>query len=134
MTQYERNRKAVQQGLDRRAAQRREAAQDAADGRVYDEINRQGRENRAAIERSQEAQRRGAAQAQALADMEAQAVKRFYACMLGTFIPLMIAAIFTLLYTTGGVKIWVAIPVVALAIAYTLVNFAACLIGGRRTK
>lgn len=134
MTQYERNRKVVQQGLDRRAAQRKEAAQDAADRRVYEEINRQGRENRVAIERTQEIQRRRAAQAQALADVEAQAVKRFYACVLGTFIPLMIAAIFTILYTTGGVKIWVAIPAVALAVVFTIVNFVACLTGGHRTK
>lgn len=134
MTQYERNRKAVQQGLDRRAAQRAEAAQDAADSRVYEDINRQGRENRAAIEQAQAKQQREEKITQTLANQEALQVKQWNSFMLRTYGTVLIAALFCYLFLHGGVQAWVAFPVMILAFVYIIVNFAAYITRNRKSK
>lgn len=140
---FDRNRKAVQQGLDRRKEARAEAAQEAA-----------GRELRAAFRQSNQRreQEKAAAEAavcrhvaqvveetdreieQATAklrmeqnkrDRKALEAKQWNIFLLLTFGSLMIAVATVKLFDTGLLPIWVFIPVAFLACIFSVWNFVA---------
>lgn len=140
---YDRNRKAVQQGLDRRREEREEAAQEAAGQAVRDELRRinQRREaERVAAEDAvcrrvahvvEETNRKKAQaseqlhRAQHRRDLMALEAKQLRVFLILTFCPLLLAAGSIRLYNMGLMPFWVTITWTVFASIYSVWNFVA---------
>lgn len=121
---YNRNRQIVQQKLELRKEQRIEAAQDAAERRFYEEINTHSKTHLKEIADAQAVQRRHAAQKAAHArqkkayrDRENRLWGKF---LQNTFGSLLFAVLLTALGTNGTLPLWMAIPPVIVACAYSV--------------
>lgn len=137
---YDRNRKAVQQGLDRRKEDALEAAQEAAGQALRDEMRRsnQRREaEKAAAEdavcrrvaqvieetdREMEQRREQLRNAQRKRDRKALEVKTWKMLLLHTFGSLMIA-VALLVVTNLGIPVWLTLPLVVAACVYSIRSF-----------
>ena len=140
---FDRNRKAVQRGLDRRKEARAEAAQEAADLAFLDELRRntQRRETakvaaEAAVcrhvdqvveetNREIEQQKAQLHQEQYRRDRKALAEKQLRTCCFLTFFPLILAAVIIRLHDMGMVPLWVTLAWAVFACIYSLWNFVA---------
>lgn len=125
MNHYERNRKAVQQGLSRRAAKRREAAMDAQEREAREELNRITAERRQKIEAAEAAQRR---QMQAQRRSRVRAAKKSeqrQAFFIRSYVSLAIAAVTSILFSVAALAPWLAMTGVILASVYFCGNIAA---------
>lgn len=140
---YDRNRKAVQQGLDRRKEERAEAAQDAAWEDLRSKLHQSNQRLEAERVATEDATCRNVAyiveqtnreMAQATAklhraqyhrDRMALEAKQLKTCLLLTFIPLLLAAVALRLHNMGMVPFWVSMTCTALASIYSVWNFVA---------
>lgn len=125
---YDRNRKAVQQGLDRRKEEAREAAQDAAGQALQAELrksNQRREAEKAAAEaavcrhvaqvveetnREMEQQKAQLHQEQHRRDRKALAAEQLKTCLVLTFCPLVMAAGAIRCFELGMLPIWLSIP------------------------
>jgi len=140
---YDRNRKAVQQALDRRKEDAHEAAQDAAGQALRDELRKSNQRREAAKVAAEDAVCRHVAQvvketnresAQRMAqlrqehyrrDRKALESKQLKICLLLTFFPLVMAASAIRLHNLGMVNLWVSLPLTTLACTISVWNFVA---------
>lgn len=125
MNHYERNRKAVQQGLSRRATRRREAAMDAQEREAREELNRRTAERRQRIEAAEAAQRR---QMQVEIYRSARKEKREAqrkSFLIRAYGSLIVASITSILFATASLAPWLAMTGVILASVYFFGNIAA---------
>lgn len=125
MNHYERNRKAVQQGLNRRAAKRREAAMDAKEREAREELNRITAERRQKIEAAEAAQRRQMQCEHRRRIRAAKKAEQRQAFFIRSYASLAIAAVISILFTTAALAPWLAMTGVILASVYFFGNIAA---------
>ena len=130
MNHYERNRKAVQQGLDRRKALRLEALQDAAQLEFINGVNAHSRtiqEERDAQEverRLRKARKLAAARLKKrTANKEKVACSRVYDFLFLTVGPILVATIPFALYNTGAFPLWIAMILIALPCGFSIYKF-----------
>lgn len=140
---YDRNRKAVQQGLDRRKEEAHEAALDAAGQALQAELRKSNQRREARKVAAEDAVCRHVAQVVEETDREiaqqraklhreqyrrdrmALEAKQLKTCLLRTFGSLMIAVAMVKFFEAGPLPIWVFIPATFLACIYSVWNFVA---------
>lgn len=140
---YDRNRKAVQQGLDRRKEDAHEAALEAAGQALRDELRKSNQRREAEKVAAEDAVCRHVAQVveetnreseQAAAqrrserhqrERKALAEEQMKTFLILTFCPLLLAAIALRLYDTGLFHFWVSMPLTILACIVSVWNFVA---------
>lgn len=125
MNHYERNRKAVQQGLNRRAAKRREAAMDAKEREAREELNRITAERRRKIEAAEAAQRRQMQCERRRRIKEAKKSEQRQTFFIRSYASLAVAAVTSILFTVAALAPWLAMTGVILASVYFFGNIAA---------
>jgi hypothetical protein len=126
---YDRNRQAVQKGLDARKAQRKEAAHDAymdaQERALRDVVNRKSKERQAAIEAAQAAQqlqmKRNARRLLEVVHQEFQ----WHRFIRRTYASLIVFAAFAILYAIDAVAFWLAITGMTLALIFCANNYVA---------
>lgn len=125
MNHYERNRKAVQQGLNRRAAKRREAAMEAQEREAREELNRITAERRQKIEAAEAAQRHQMQVESRRRVREAKKSEQRQAFLIRSYASLAIAAVTSILFTAAALAPWLAMTGVILASVYFFGNIVA---------
>ena len=126
---YDRNRKAVQKGLDASKARRKEAAFDAAmdaqERALREVVNRNSKERQAAAEAAQAAQQlRMKRNARRLLNQVHQDFLR-HLFIRRNLVSLIVASVLAILYAIDAVAFWLAITGVILALIFFTVNVVA---------
>ena len=140
---YDRNRKAVQQGLDRRKEEREEAAQEAAGKALRAELRKSNQRREAekaaaeaavclhvaqVVEETDREIERATAKLrreQHRRDRMALEAAQLRICLLLTFCPLLLAAFALRLHDMGKAPFWVSVPLAILVCIYSVWNFVA---------
>lgn len=125
MNHYERNRKAVQQGLNRRAAKRREAAMDAQEREAREELNRLTAERRQKIEAAEATQRRQRQAESRRLSRKAKRDAQRKAFLIRSYGSLAVAAITSILFSVSALAFWLAMAGLILASVYFFGNLVA---------
>ena len=139
------NRAIVQEGLDQRAATRKrkmnDAAHEAAERNLRIVINSNTQERRDATEAAQRQAEADRAEQQRRADrkeahraQEAAEISAWNTYMLRVFGSLIVATLICFCFIQDGVKAWVAIPCIAVAIVFSIGSFVKYILRGRRAN
>lgn len=139
MTVCEKNRRIVQNGLDRRAAKRaeaaREAMQETASRDMRDAINFHShfREiEKTVSERNERREKQDAQRRKIQREQEARRAKQWRVFLAGNLFPVLIAAALYGLQIIGGVEFWVALPIMAVCLVLCIANGAAYITRNRK--
>ena len=125
MNHYERNRKAVQQGLNRRAAKRRDAAMDAQEREAREELNRLTAERRQKIEAAEAARRRQRQAERRRLFWEAKRTAQRKAFFIRSYGSLAVAAVTSILVSVSALASWLAMTGLILVSVYFFGNLVA---------